>query len=167
MRSGNPRRTWPRRLAGFGWLVAWLAILYVVAAPWRHLGGLVDDRLRWLEAVVLIAGLAIGFTVGRWGRDLVESIAGSTHHRLLRGVLYPPALLTAGGLLVLTILGMRGAVGVAVSGFLSYWAGLDLAFGALPLLEGKDYRFARPLEPPPPPATRRVDPGWLPPWERF
>jgi hypothetical protein len=142
MRSG-----WMRRAAGFVWLAAWMAVLWGVAAPWRHLGGIESERLRWLEAVVLLGGLILGATLGRFGRDAVLRGGGRTHAGLLRFVLYPPAALAAAGLIVLTALGQRGAAGVLVSALLAYWAGLDIAFGALPLMEGRSYRFDAPLDP--------------------
>jgi hypothetical protein len=161
-------RPWKRKLAGALWLLVWILVLYVVAAPWRSLGGLVDERLRWLEYVVLLSGLSIGFTIGRFGRDAALSNPGRTHARFLRFLLYPPAAITAVGLVVLTIMDERGAVGVGVTAFLAYWAGLDLAFGAIPLMEGKSYRFERPLDRDPIP-QRRGGRGadWVPPWERF
>jgi len=167
-RSAPAPRPWARKLAGTSWLVAWILVLYAVAAPWRNLGGLVDERLRWLEYVVLVTGLSIGFTVGRFGRDAAESGPGRTHARFLRFLLYPPAAITAAGLVVLTALGERGTIGVVVTAFLSYWAGLDLAFGAVPLMEGKSYRFDRALDPAPV-SLRREGRGdeWVPPWERF
>jgi hypothetical protein len=166
-RAPAPRR-WKRKLAGTLWLAVWILVLYVVAAPWRSLGGLVDERLRWLEYVVLLAGISIGFTIGRFGRDAALSDARRTHARFLRYLLYPPAAITAAGLVVLTALGERGAAGVVVTAFLAYWAGLDLAFGAVPLMEGKSYRFERPLDGEWIPERRGGRAArWVPPWERF
>jgi hypothetical protein len=34
---------------------------------------------------------------------------------------------------------------LALVGFLSYWAGLDVAFGAWPLARGEPYAFLRPI----------------------
>lgn len=158
-----------RKMAGYFWLAAWIVVLYVVAAPWRHLGGLVDERLRWLEWFVLVTALPIGFTAGRFARDAAEHDGRRTHSRLLRLVLYPPAILTAAVLIALTAIGERGSIGVVATAFLSYWAGLDIAFGAVPLMEGKSYRFDRALEAEPvvaerAPASREM--AWVPPWER-
>lgn len=159
---------WKRKLAGTVWLAIWIVVLYAVAAPWRSLGGLVDERLRWLEYFVLLAGLSIGFTIGRFGRDAAEAYPSRTHARFVRFLLYPPAALTAAGLVVLTAVGERGPAGVAVTAFLAYWAGLDLAFGAVPLMEGKSYRFERPLDLEPLADLRRDrEDSWVPPWERF
>lgn len=157
---------WRRRAAGYAWLAAWMIVLYLVAAPWRGLGGLVDERLRWTEWFVLITALPLGFAVGRFGRERVVSDPTRTHLEFLRWLLYPLGALTALSLLVLTWLGQRGPIGVVTTGFLAYWAGLDLAFGAVPLMEGKSYRLLRPLDPErAPPAV--AEPGWVPPWERF
>lgn len=136
-----------RRLAGTAWLAAWCVVLLVVAAPWRALGGLESERLRWLEGWALLGGLVIGFTMGRAVRDWAVAGVGRTLARALRFVLYPPAALCATALLVLSTREARGAVGVVASAFLAYWAGLDAAFGAAPLMEGKPYAFARPLPP--------------------
>ncbi len=158
-----------RKLAGACWILSWTALLYLVAAPWRGLGGLENERLVWLEWLVLMAGLSVGATVGRFGRDFVLEGWGRTHARLLRIVLYPAGIVTAACLLVLAALEARGAIGVATTGFLAYWAGLDIAFAAVPLLEGKSYRFRRPLDPEPDPPGGRDDKDrdWVPPWERF
>ena len=154
--------SWRRRIAGFLWLLVWMLVLYLVAAPWRGLGGVVDERIRWLEAFVLWNGLVIGFVIGRFGRDAVMAGHGRTHAGLLRFLLYPPGVLAVAGLLVLTALGERGAAGVLVSALLAYWAGLDLAFGAVPLMEGKPYRFDAPIEREPERGRRRED--WSAPW---
>jgi hypothetical protein len=159
------RRHVLRRLLGGLWLLTWIAVLYAVAAPWRSLGGLEDERLRWLEGFVLLAGLSVGFTLGRFGRDVAVAGTGRTHAWFLRFLLYPPAFLTAVGLIALNVMGKRGAVGVAVTGFLAYWAGLDLAFGAVPLMEGKSYAFDRPLDPEPSDPVRGKSSSdlWVPP----
>jgi hypothetical protein len=136
-----------RRVAGATWLAAWCGVLWAVAAPWRKLGGLESERLRWLEWWALCAGIALGFTMGRGARDWVREGAGRTHVLALRVALYPPGLVAAAAMVALAIAGERGPVGVVASAFLSYWAGFDAAFGAVPLMEGRPYAFARPLEP--------------------
>lgn len=154
---------------GLVWLMIWVAVLYVVAAPWRDLGGIVDERLRWLEWFVLFVGLSIGFTMGRFGRDAAGPGSGRAHIDLLRCLLYPFAVLTVVALVVLTALGERDPVGVVVTAFLAYWAGMDLAFGAVPLMEGQPYGLLRPVDPEPPAGSeiRTADEGWVPPWERY
>jgi hypothetical protein len=136
-----------RRAAGLLWLAAWCGVLWAVAAPWRHLGGLESERLRWMEWWSLSVGVALGFTMGRIARERAETIAGRTHAGALRLALYPPAIVAAAALVVLSASGERGPVGVVATAFLSYWAGLDVAFGAVPLMEAKPYAFARPLPP--------------------
>jgi len=164
----KPRRPlWlARRVAGFVWLLIWIFMLYLVAAPWRELGGIVDERLRWLEWFLLLVGLSVGFTVGRFGRDVAGPGTGRTHIHFLRFLLYPLALLTALALVALTLMDERDPIGVVVTAFLAYWAGMDLAFGAVPLMEGKSYRLTRPLDAEPEP-TIRGEEAWVPPWERF
>jgi len=101
-----------------------------------------------LSLAIAFGGLALGFTVGRGVRDVASTENGRTHAAALRLLLYPPALLTATSLVALTATGgRRGVIGVVVTAFLSYWAGLDVAVGAVPLMEGKDYAFERRIAP--------------------
>lgn len=136
-----------RRAAGAAWLAAWCGVLFAVAAPWRALGGLESERLRWLEWWSLSAGVALGFSMGRGARAWAASGAGRTHAQALRVALYPPALVATAALVALSVAGERGPVGVVATAFLAYWAGMDVAFGAVPLMEGRSYAFARPLDP--------------------
>ena len=55
---------------------------------------------------------------------------------------------TATGLIVLRSSGNPDGIGVVLTAFLSYWAGLDLAFGAWPLVRGHPYSFTGPIDPP-------------------
>jgi len=157
-----------RRAAGFLWLVMWMAVLYVVAAPWRQLGGIVDERLRWLEWFVLVVGVSVGFVMGRFARDVAGPGSGRTHLDVLRCLLYPISILTAVALVALTALDRRDPVGVVVTAFLAYWAGMDIAFGAVPLMDGQPHGMLRPVEldavPKRAPHGRG---GWVPPWERL
>ena len=136
-----------RRIAGGIWLAAWCGVLWAVAAPWRNLGGLESERLRWLEWWALCAGIALGFTMGRGARDWARSGVGRTHALALRVALYPPGIVAAIALVALSFVGQRGPVGIVATAFLSYWAGFDVAFGAVPLMEGGSYAFNRPLDP--------------------
>jgi hypothetical protein len=164
--KGPDRRTIVvRKLLGGVWLGAWIALLYAVAAPWRHLGGVEDERLRWLEAAVLLTGVSLGFTLGCLGRQAVLEMRGRGYARLLRWALVPPAALTALSIAGLTALGARGPAGVVVTALLAYWAGLDLAFGALPLMEGRSCRLDPPLDALERGPARRDGKAWLPPWE--
>lgn len=141
------RRPFLRRVAGAFWLTAWCGVLWAVAAPWRNLGGLESERLRWLEWWVLCAGVALGFTLGRGVRDWLKSGVGRTHARALRLALYPPGIVACVALVALALAGERGPVGVVATAFLSYWAGFDVAIGAIPLMEGEAHAFGRPLDP--------------------
>lgn len=118
-------------------------MLYLVAAPWDDLGGLVSERLRWLESFVVAAAPLIGFTAGRFGRDGLRPESGRTYVWLVRWLLYPPALLAAASLVLLALSGHDELIGILLTALLGYWAGLDTALGALPLMEGES-----PLEPP-------------------
>lgn len=160
-------RAFRRRAAGYAWLVLWTAVLWIFVDPWRRLGGIESEWLRWLEGWALATGLILGALIGRFARDAATGIVGRTHAALLRYVLYPPAAIAAIVLVALRVNEEPGPIGVVATAFLAYWAGLDLTFGALPLMEGKDYAFERPLEPDPvPEGERPAATGWLPPWER-
>ena len=136
-----------RRIAGFLWLAAWCAVLWSVAAPWRKLGGLEPEHLRWLEWWALCSGIALGYTMGRGVRAWAQSGVGRTHAKALRLALYPPGAVAAIALIALAIVGERGPIGVVATAFLSYWGGFDVAFGAVPLMEGRSYAFNRTLDP--------------------
>ena len=126
-----------RVLAGHAWLLAWILVLWAVASPWRELGGIESEFLRWLEAVVLGVGLTAGFLVGRHLRERMRPAPA------LRLALYPPAAIAAASLVALAWRGERGPVGVVTTAWLAYGAGFDLAFGALPWMEGKPGPFER------------------------
>jgi hypothetical protein len=134
-----------RQALGWAWIVAWGALLYAVVSPWRELGGLVSERLRWLEWIVLGWGGVIGWRVGSLGRSAAQKGCGRTHARLLRWILLPPAALVAGGMLALRLTAHDDAIGVLLTGLLSYWAGLDAAFAAYPLARGEHYSFTGPI----------------------
>ena len=151
-----------RRVAGAAWLAVWCGVLWAFAAPWRNLGGLESERLRWLEWWALCAGIALGLTMGAGARDWAKAGVGRTHALALRVALYPPGIVAAIALVALASVGERGPVGVVATAFLSYWGGFDVAFGAVPLMEGKSYAFARPLDP-----DDADDLGERRSWDRF
>lgn len=162
------RQAWVRRLLGYAWLSGWVAVLWVFVDPWRHLGGIESEWLRWLEGWALATGLILGGLIGRFAREAAVGLVGRTHATLLRYVLYPPAAIAAIALVALRVAEEAGPIGVVATAFLAYWAGLDLTFGALPLMEGRDYAFRRPLAPDPLPEEEVGAPtaAWVPPWER-
>jgi hypothetical protein len=133
------------RVAGWCRLSLWVVLLWAVSAPWQDLGGLVHERLRWLQSVALYAVAPAGFTVGQLARDVALSSPRWTHARLLRYVGYPPLAATALVMGALELLDRPDAAGVVLTGTLAYLAGLDTALAAWPLARGQDYGFARPL----------------------
>ncbi len=145
--GGKRRRGgYGRRALGALWLAGWIAALYLFVDPWRHLGGVESEWLRWLEGWALVTGIVLGFLLGRFGRDGTFAPAERSHVSLLRFGLYPPAAIAAIALVALRMVGESGPIGVVATAFLAYWAGLDIAFGAVPLMEGNDYALTRPLE---------------------
>ena len=78
--------------------------------------------------------------------------------------MFPQAAGVAVALFVLRALGRDDVIGVVVTGFLAYWAGLDLAFGAWPLMTGRSYRFTSGIDPPAEEDPLESDAGWTPPW---
>lgn len=140
-------RPWARRIAGILWLGAWVVVVGAAHAPWRHLGGLVDERVRYWERVVLAAATIIGCFVGATARDAARPGSGRSHARLVRHVLVAPAGAAAILLLVLRQAGATDWIGVSTIGLLAYAAGLDIGIGAWPLLTGRHYSFTGPIEP--------------------
>lgn len=153
-----------RRVAGWAWILGWGVVLWLVASPWRDLGGLVDERLRWLERFVLGAGLVIGWRIGALARRAARPGTGHCHATLLRRLLWPLAALTAAGLVLLRFTGRPDPIGVVLTAFLSYWAGLDLAFGAWPLVGGAPYSFSGSIDQPEEADPAVEEPCDPPPW---
>ena len=164
------RPLWKARLlrgAGWLWTAAWVGVLYLVTYPWKHLGGLVSEQLRWTEWFVLGIGFIAGSTVGVFCRDAARPGTGRSHASLLRFVWLPVAATTAAAMLTLVCVGQRDAIGVVLTAFLAYWAGLDLSIGAVPLMQGRSYSFRRAIEPLPEEPGPSLPEERVPPWERF
>ncbi len=138
-----------RRAAGTVWTGAWCVTLYLVARPWRDLGGWVDERVRWSAWAALLVGLTLGFSVGRLARRAAVETGRVTHARLLRDAIVPVAAAAAIAIGILRLFGQDDPIGVIVLGLLALWSGADLAYAAVPLMDGEPYAFARPLPPPP------------------
>lgn len=125
------RRRLRRALAGAVRCAAWALVLWWLHRPWRHLGGLVHERLRWLETLVLLAGGLAGHTAGsllrpwtrRPGRSRLQALRAAAYPALAAGALATAALERAGRWELLLIV---------FTGLLSYGAGLDLGLAALP-----------------------------------
>jgi len=147
-----------RRLAGWTWMGAWCVALYAFARPWNDLGGWVDERTRWSAWSALLWGATAGFAIGRLGRRASVETGKVTHALLLRSVLVPVAAAVAAALVVLRRIGLDDPAAATVLGLLAYWAGIDIAYGAVPLMDGEAYALVRPLPPPSHDARGDADP---------
>ncbi len=125
-----------RRLAGWAWLIAWCVSLHTIHSPWRELGGLVSERMRWSERFLL----PMGFVVGCYAGSIARRYA----------VLLPVAALAAVVLVALRLLGPPDPIGVVFNAFAAYWAGVDIAGGAYPMMMGERNREASEADRPPP-----------------
>jgi len=143
--SADTRRVWRRRLLGWIWIGAWLALLAAVHSPWTDLGGIVSERLRWIERATLGGGGILGVLVGASGRALACRPGGPSHAAQVRWLWVPPGTATAAVVVGADVAGDWAVSLVALVGFLAYWAGLDVAFGAWPLTRCEPYTFLRPI----------------------
>jgi hypothetical protein len=123
----------------------------VLHRPWHELGGTLSERMRWLERVVLGAAFVVGCFVGAYVRDRASSLGGRSHLDSLRRVWIPPAAISAAVLVTLQCVGQWPWILLVLTGFVAYWAGLDAAVGAWPLVRGDVSRPAGRIEP----VTRR------------
>jgi hypothetical protein len=129
---------WLRRLAGWAWLTVWSVLLYVVASPWKELGGIVDERLRWFHRFSLCMGLASGAVAGLHGREAPEYRQAGFRRLFYRVAWY----VMAGSAAILMVClaasgGREGEIGIVLTGFLAFWAGLDGGISIFPLLHGR------------------------------
>ncbi len=121
--------------------MAWLAALFAVASPWKELGGIVSERLRWFHRFSLFMGFAVGEMLGRWCRESSAGRSRSYREWSNRVLWYGPSLFVAAMLVILKVQGGRlGETGVTLTGYLSYWAGLDAGRGFFPLMHGRPLR---------------------------
>jgi hypothetical protein len=119
-----------------GWLrvAAWAAVLIAADRPWRELGGILGERMRWLERFVLGAALVAGSVAGAFLRDAAGDPARAGPGRLLRGLWVAPSAAAA---CVLVCLELRGAwpwILLVVAAWVGYGAGLDVTWRAWPLV---------------------------------
>ncbi len=128
-------RPWMHRLAGWVRLGVWAGGLYLVDRPWRDLGGCVSERLRWLEKFALMSGLLFGITVGWMALDLLGPGTGRRRGTVLRYLFYPAASVTAVTMGTMAIVGMDDPIGVVLTAIVAYGAGVDVSFGAIPLID--------------------------------
>ena len=119
---GTDLPLWVRRLIGLIWLAVWTALLYLVVRPWSDLGGLVSERMRWLEWTSLWAGLAIGSSVGEIVRGHRPRRGSAGRAGQLRWLWYPVALVATTGMLLLSTAGHDDPAGIVLTAFLAYTA---------------------------------------------
>ena len=136
---------WQRRLIGWLWLGAWLSVLVAVHAPWSDLGGIVSERMRWYERATLGAAAIAGGLAGFTGRAWASCTGGPSYAVQLRWLWLPLAGATAMFVVAAEVQGAWPLTLVALVGFLSYWAALDVVFGAWPLACGEPYSISRPI----------------------
>jgi hypothetical protein len=108
------------------WIAAWLVALAGLAVPWRVLGGLVDERLRWVGWLVLATGLQAGLLAGRDEDDDEEKAESADLGRRLRWLLYPPVAAATVAYGVLAGLGADEGIGLVTTAVGAYVAGLAL-----------------------------------------
>jgi hypothetical protein len=118
---GSNHPWWLRWSVGVSWLGAWAVLLWTVHRPWGGLGGIVSERLRWLERFVLASGLVVGSTLGEIVRS--TAVRGGTHGRGLRWLLYPAGIGAATLMVALRLAGRNDPIGIVLGGLLSYSAG--------------------------------------------
>jgi hypothetical protein len=123
--ESTDRPQWTRGLAELAWLAGWALLLWLVARPWRDLGGLVAERLRWLHDVALWGGVVLGHTLGVLVRPLDPPHAALGLRA--RALLYPAAILAASALIALRGTSRADAIGVVLTAWLSYTAGASTA----------------------------------------
>ena len=136
---------WQRRLVGWFWIGAWLVVLTTIHAPWSNLGGIVSERIRWNERATLGTAAIVGALAGSTGRARASRPGGPSHAVLARWLWFPPALLALAIAAIAELRGDWALTLIALVGFLCYWAGHDVAFGAWPLARGEPYAFLRPI----------------------
>jgi len=141
-------------LAAIARVGAWVLAVHVIARPWRELGGVVDERLRWTAWLALWAACGIGITVGRFTHDVIRSRGRPSRLPGLRLALYPVLVVAAAGQVIAERAGAPDAGNAQTLALVAYVAGLDVALDVLPRLER-----GRP--------ERTGSRSWVPPWERL
>jgi len=156
VRRPEPLRRAVAGLVAVAWVSLWIVALVAVARPWRDLGGIVSERLRWLERFTLLAALWIGLGAARGAVDRQRE-RGVPWPSLLRRVLYPPALVAATTMLVLRLAEWRDPIGVALTALVAYFTGAWCGL-ARPIRDHLEAR-GQPCASPPRPRSRRVATG--------
>ncbi len=119
-----------RRAAGWLRFGGWCWLLWSTHAPWRQLGGIVGEPLRWAERTALPIAIWIGLVVGDFVRQ-----APAVRRRAALIIATLPSILAA---CVLQLCGF-GMAATAVTGcWLGYVAGLDVSCDVRRLVDGLD-----------------------------
>ena len=145
--DGQPARRIGARLVGWSWLALWTVLLVVWDAPWQRLGGVLAEPARWGVRVVLFGATLSGFMVAAWARDVLGVRRRRSYLDVLRVVLLPVAAVLAAVLVYARVVGAWPLSALAGTGLFGYWAGLDIALAAWPLMHGARFRPHRPIEP--------------------
>jgi hypothetical protein len=139
---------WLRWSVGILWLVMWGGLIWSAHRPWEGLGGLVGERLRWLERFVLAAGWIVGAIVGATLGEIVRETrtAGIRRpSREVRWLLYPAGLVAALSMAALRFGGQDDSIGIVLVGSLTYCAGaLSVYFGVGSYCRGEIQRCDEP-----------------------
>ena len=124
-----------RSTGGALWLAFWALVLHGIDRPWRELGGLLSERMRWTERFVLGAALIAGCLAGSVVRDATRDAGRSaTARQLLRRAWLLPSASVAVVLVWLELRAAWPSILLVLAGWLGYWSGLDAACWAWPLL---------------------------------
>ena len=129
------------------WLLVWAALLWTIDSATQGLGSWLDERLAWATRAALLAALWIGSGVGMLARDRAGWGRGRSHAALLKTHWTPPLAAVALAMVVLRLCGMHEHLRIALALGAGYAAGFDATIGALPLLDGRGYRFLRSMPP--------------------
>jgi hypothetical protein len=115
-------------LAAWCWIAAWCGLLYLASSPWSDLGGLVGERLRWLERFVLCAAAILGFAGAKIRREASRDAGPPACARGLRWLLYPAGIAAACGMLGLSVAGRDDPAGVVLTGWIAYCTGVWVGY---------------------------------------
>jgi hypothetical protein len=114
------------RAAATLWVAGWCLLLYTVATSWRELGGIVGERLLWLARFGALTGVACGVIAARYALEVVEPDSPRATLRMLRLLFYPVGATATVALAALWIARRDDTIGVVLTVFLAYAAGIWL-----------------------------------------
>lgn len=103
-------------------------LVWCAHAPWRDLGGIVDERVRWAERAALVTAIWIGLVVGDRARERPAL--------RLRPALWPPTAAAAVVSAALQLAGRPWWATIVAGAWLGYVAGVDTGAAVARLLDG-------------------------------